>query len=214
MDKSSLDSNYANTGFNQRLGFGKKPAVVLIDPVQAYFTEGSPVYHPLFRPSLDASIRLVQAARKARVPVAITNMDVQRGGVGGGIFFEKLSHCLACFEPGNPLGEFPPELVIDSTDIIISKRYPSAFFGTGLASALTAMGVDTVLLCGVSTSGCVRASCVDAISHGFRPAVVRDAVGDRHPAVHEANLYDMNAKYADVIGEGEAMAYLKQVSLA
>jgi maleamate amidohydrolase len=212
VNKTTLDANYANTGFNVRLGFGKKPALLLIDLVQAYFVEGSPLYHPLFRPSLEASIRLKEAAQRARIPVAVTRVEVQKGGVGGGVFFEKIRQSLECFEPGNPLGDFPPGLKIDSADIVISKRYASAFFGTALAPALTTLGIDTVILGGVSTSGCVRASCVDAISYGFRPMVVREAVGDRHPDIQEANLYDMNAKYADVIGEAEATAYLNKVA--
>lgn len=212
MNKESLDANYASTGFNARLGFGKKPALLLIDLVQAYFVEGSPLYHPLFRESLEASIRLKAAAREARIPVAITRVEVQKGGVGGGVFFEKIRQNLLCFEPGNPLGDFPPALRTEPGDIVISKRYASAFFGTALAPALVTLGIDTVILCGVSTSGCVRASCVDAISYGFRPMVVREAVGDRHPDVQAANLYDMNAKYADVIGEAEALAYIKQVT--
>jgi maleamate amidohydrolase len=212
MNKASLDSNYANTGFNNRLGFGKKPALLLIDLVQAYFVEGAPLYHPLFSQSLETSIRLKAAAHQARIPVAVTRVEVQTGGVGGGVFFEKIRRSLLCFEPGNPLGDFPPALKIEPSDIVISKRYPSAFFGTALPAALTTLGVDTVILCGVSTSGCVRASCVDAISYGFRPMVVREGVGDRHPDVQEANLYDMNAKYADVISEAETLAYLNQVS--
>lgn len=211
MSNQSLDENYADTGFNERLGFGKRPALLMIDVVQAYFVEGSPLYHPLFAPSLASSLRLKQAARQADIPVALTRVEVQRGGVGGGVFFEKIRHSLLSFEPGNPLGDFPPGLSVDPKDILISKRYASAFFGTALAPALTTLGVDTVILCGVSTSGCVRASCVDAISHGFRPMVVREAVGDRHPAVQEANLYDMNAKYADVVSEAEALAYLASV---
>jgi maleamate amidohydrolase len=212
MDKTALDDNYANTGFNTRLGFGKKPALLLIDFVQAYFVEGSPLYHADFAPSLAAGIRLKKAAFQAGIPVALTRMEVQKGGVGGGVFFEKLQSTFSvCFEPGNPLGNFPPGLHVADSDIVISKRYASAFFATALAPALTAMGVDTVILCGVSTSGCVRASCVDAISHGFRPIVAREAVGDRHPAVHNANLYDMNAKYADVITEKEIMEYFKKL---
>jgi maleamate amidohydrolase len=211
MDKASLDANYANTGFNVRLGFGKKPALLMIDLVQAYFVEGSPLYHPLFKTSLDSSIRLKAAAHQASIPVAVTRVEVQKGGVGGGVFVEKAREGMLCFELGNPLGDFPSGLKIEPGDILISKRYPSVFFGTPLAPALTSIGVDTVIICGVSTSGCVRASCVDAMSYGFRPMVVREAVGDRHPDIQASNLYDMNAKYADVISEEEAMAYLKQV---
>jgi maleamate amidohydrolase len=92
---------------------------------------------------------------------------------------------------------------------VISKQYPSAFFGTSLASTLTSLGIDTVLLTGLTTSGCVRATCVDCMSHGFKTIVVREACGDRHAAPHEANLFDMNAKYADVLGEDEVLRYIE-----
>jgi maleamate amidohydrolase len=91
---------------------------------------------------------------------------------------------------------------------VITKQYASAFFGTSLASTLTALHVDTLLIAGVSTSGCVRASALDACQHGFVPLVVRDAVGDRHPAPHEANLFDLQAKYAEVISLAEVRRYL------
>ncbi|MFC0281111.1 isochorismatase family protein [Falsigemmobacter intermedius] len=90
----------------------------------------------------------------------------------------------------------------------ISKQHASAFFGTSLAPTLTSLGIDTVILSGVSTSGCIRASCVDANAHGFIPIIPREAVGDRHPAPHEANLFDMNAKYGDVVSEAETIDYL------
>jgi nicotinamidase-related amidase len=91
---------------------------------------------------------------------------------------------------------------------VVTKQYASAFFGTTLASQLKALGVDTVLIAGVSTSGCVRATAVDACQHGFVPLVVRDAVGDRHPGPHEANLFDLQAKYAEVVDLEAAAAYL------
>jgi nicotinamidase-related amidase len=94
---------------------------------------------------------------------------------------------------------------------VVTKQYASAFFGTSLASTLTALGVDTLLIAGVSTSGCVRASAVDACQHGFIPLVVREAVGDRHSAPHEANLFDLQAKYAEVVGLDQALQYLQRI---
>jgi maleamate amidohydrolase len=94
---------------------------------------------------------------------------------------------------------------------VISKQYASSFFGTHLAATLTAMGVDTLLISGLSTSGCVRATALDACQHGFLPFVVRDACGDRHPGPHEANLFDLQAKYAEVISEAQAIAHLKDL---
>jgi maleamate amidohydrolase len=95
---------------------------------------------------------------------------------------------------------------------VITKQYASAFFGTSLGSTLTALGVDTVIISGLSTSGCVRASAVDAVQHGFIPVVVREAVGDRDPAPHEANLFDLQAKYADVVSLAETQSYLESLT--
>lgn len=106
----------------------------------------------------------------------------------------------------SPLGDFPPALQPDPHDLVISKQYPSAFFGTTFASTLCCSGIDTLVITGYSTSGCVRATVLDAMQHGFVPMVVRDACADRHPAPHEANLFDMQAKYAEVISESEALA--------
>ncbi|HET8691446.1 MAG TPA: isochorismatase family protein, partial [Steroidobacteraceae bacterium] len=123
--------------------------------------------------------------------------------------FRKLP-ALASFERGRhpELAAFAQGLEPRPGEQVFTKQYASAFFGTGLAEALRALGVDTVLIAGVSTSGCVRASAVDACQHGFVPLVVREAVGDRHPAPHEANLFDLQAKYAEVISLEEAERYL------
>jgi len=129
-------------------------------------------------------------------------------GLDGGRFFEKAAP-LRYFVKGHPMAQWGPGLVPHDDELVIPKQYPSAFFATSLASTLTAMGVDSVFLTGLSTSGCVRASCVDAMSHGFKTAVIADACGDRHAAPHEANLFDMNAKYADVVSEAEAIAFLQ-----
>lgn len=203
-----LSNNYGSTGFSRRLGFGKKPVLLLIDLVEAYFREGTPLYHPNFAPALESSVRLHEAAKKAGIPVILTRVEYQRGGIDGGVFFEKCRLPLLCFEEGNPLGDFPPSLKVAPDDTIITKKYASSFFGTPLSPMLSAMGVDTVLMGGVSTSGCVRATAVDCCSSGFRPMVVREAVGDRHPEPHEANLFDINAKYGDVVSEAETLAYI------
>jgi maleamate amidohydrolase len=204
----SLDSNYSATGFSNRLGFGKKPALLVIDLVEAYFRDGSPLYHPDYEPVLRSALRIRDAAHKAKIPVIVTRIEFHKGGIDGGVFFLKARLPLLCFEAGNPLGDFPRGLKIGPDDVILTKKYPSAFFSSPLAAMLTARGIDTVLITGVSTSGCVRATAVDACSSGFRPMVVREAVGDRHPAPHEANLFDINAKYGDVVSEAETLEYL------
>ena len=207
----SLDSNYGSTGFQTRLGFGAKPAVIIIDLVEAYFREGSPLYHPRFQAALDGSLRVREAAHKASIPVIVTRVEFSEGGIDGGVFFQKAKVPLTCLVKGNPLGDFPPSLQIKPEDTVLTKQYPSSFFGTSLAATLTAQQIDTVLITGVSTSGCVRATAVDACSRGFRPMVIREAVADRHPDPHEANLFDIDAKYGDVVSEEEATNYIQSL---
>ncbi len=201
-----LMANYARA-YDRRVGFGTRPALLLIDFCQAYFDPDCDLYADV-EAELASALRIRAAARASKVPVILTNVVYQAGGVDGGRFFEKAPP-LKNFIQGNPMGAFGPGLMPHDDELVVSKQYPSAFFGTSLASTLTAMGVDSVLLTGLTTSGCVRASCVDAMSHGFKTAVIADACGDRHPAPHEANLFDMNAKYADVVSEAEAIAFLK-----
>ena len=191
---------------------GRRPALLVVDFVRAYLTQGSPLYAGV-EATRASCMTLLGAARKARIPVIHTNVVYERGGKDGGVFFRKLP-ALACFERGlHPeLAAFGEGLEPAEGETVISKQYASAFFGTSLASTLTSLGVDTVLIAGVSTSGCVRATAVDACQHGFIPLVVRDAVGDRHPAPHEANLYDLQAKYAEVISLEAAERYLADLT--
>jgi maleamate amidohydrolase len=203
---STLDLDYAQAGFGGRLAAGSKTALVVVDVVMAYLAPESPLYAGV-EDALAAMVRLVQAARRAGIPVIFTNMVIQPGGLDAGQFFRKVP-ALKAFEVGSAMGAFPPELQPLATELVVSKQYPSAFFGTSLASTLHAAGVDTVLLGGFSTSGCVRASALDALQHGFAPFVVRQACGDRDPAPHQANLFDMQAKIAEVIDEASALQML------
>ena len=135
---------------------------------------------------------------------AATNVEYEPGGISGGMFFKKVP-ALKAFEKGSPEGAFPPSLQPAEGELIITKQYPSAFFATHLASTLRAAGIDTVFITGFSTSGCVRASALDALCHGFAPFVVREACGDRDVRPHEQNLFDMQAKMAEVVSEREAI---------
>lgn len=206
---SSNDELLANykKAYDNRVGFGQRPALLLIDFCQAYFEPGNALYSEV-EDALESALRVRAAARAARVPVVLTNVAYHPSGIDGGRFFEKAMP-LKNFTCGNPMGAWGPGLAPFDDELVVSKQYPSAFFGTSLASTLTAAGIDSVILTGLTTSGCVRASCVDAMSHGFRTAVVAEACGDRHAAPHEANLFDMNAKYADVVSEAEVVAFLE-----
>jgi maleamate amidohydrolase len=204
-----LDANYARAGYHHRLDPGKKPALLVIDMVEAYFEPTSPLYAGVDA-ALASTLKLIDAARASGIPVIFTNVVITQGQFDGGIFARKVP-ALSCFAAGSPLGKWPKGLEPLPTDLIISKLYPSAFFGTALASTLTAAGIDTLILCGLTTSGCVRATCVDTMSYGFIPYVVVDACGDRAKGPHEANLFDMGAKYAEVVGESAALQYMASV---
>jgi maleamate amidohydrolase len=203
-----LSANYKKA-YDNRLGFGESPALILVDFVQAYFDESCALYAGV-EDALASALRIRELARAAGIPVIYTNVVYEEGGADGGVFFKKVP-VLENFIAGNPMGAWPSGLQPADDEIVISKQYPSAFFGTSLAVTLQDMDVDTLIITGVTTSGCIRASCVDALSNGFIPIVVADACGDRHEAPHEANLFDMNAKYADVVSESETIDYLQQV---
>jgi maleamate amidohydrolase len=204
-----LSANYKKA-YDTRLGFGKRPALILVDFVQAYFDETCALYAGV-EDALASALRVRDGARAAGLPVIYTNVTYQEDGADGGVFFRK-APVLKNFVSGNPMGGWPKTLQPDDGELVISKQYPSAFFGTSLASTLHAQGIDTLIITGVTTSGCVRATCVDAMSHGFIPIVVADACGDRHTGPHDANLFDMNAKYADVVAEADASEFLQQYS--
>ncbi len=190
---------------------GRRPALLVVDFVRAYLEPGSPLYAGV-EDARAAAVRLLAIARKAGIPVMHTNVAYEPGGADGGVFFRKLP-ALASFERGRhpELAAFAEGLEPRPGEPVVTKQYASAFFGTRLAEALRERGVDTLLIAGLSTSGCVRASTVDACQHGFVPLVVREAVGDRHPAPHEASLFDLQAKYAEVISLAEAERYLDSV---
>jgi maleamate amidohydrolase len=201
-----LTENYRGA-FDGSLGFGNAPALILVDFVEAYFAKDSALYAAV-EAELASALRIRDAARAAGIPVIYTNVVYQKNGADGGVFYSKVP-ALEAFVAGNPLGRWPEGLEPADDELVISKQYPSAFFGTSLAETLKAKGIDTLIITGVTTSGCVRATCVDAMSYGFIPIVVADACGDRHAAPHEANLFDMNAKYADVVDERTVIEYLE-----
>ena len=194
-------------GFDGELRPGKRPAVLAIDLMRAYFDPDSPLCLPS-RDCLSSGARVLAAARSHGVPVIHTRVELAPDGRDGGIFVRKVP-ALEHLYGGGPMSQLMPEVAPAEGELVITKQYASAFFGTSIASTLVSQGVDTVVLVGVSTSGCIRATGVDAIQHGFIPLVVRDAVADRTPETHDANLFDLQAKYAEVVDETTAVAYLE-----
>src|SRR5699024_4151537 len=197
-------------GFAGTLSPGRSPVVLAIDMMAAYFREDSQ-FCLTSRECLTAASRVIDAARQSGIPVIHTRVEFAADGCDGGLFVRKIPALMA-LAGGGELSQFMPEVAPAESELVIVKQYASAFCGTSLTSTLSAMGADTVVIIGVSTSGCIRATGVDACQLGIVPIIVRDAVGDRGPEPHEANLYDLQAKYAEVITEADAIAYLVERS--
>jgi maleamate amidohydrolase len=192
-----LQADYDKSGFGRALGFGTRQALLMVDFAHAYFAPDSPLFANSDATRIVAAGAL-DAARRAGMAVIHTRVEYDADGINGGVFYRKIA-ALAVFRAGSPLGNFAEGLAPRKGEQIITKQYASGFFGKPLAATLTSLGVDCVFIAGMSTSGCVRATAVDAIQHGFIPVVLADAVGDRNPAPHQASLFDLQAKYADVL---------------
>lgn len=197
------------TAFSGRVGWGERPALVVVDLVRAYTEPGGPFLLPDPGPAVRATAALVEAARSAGHPVVWTVVRYDRGLSDGGLFVRKVP-ALAAFADGADGGWGGLVLEPVPGEPVVAKQYASAFFATSLAGTLHTAGVDTVVVAGVSTSGCIRATATDALGHGFRPQVVRDACADRSPELHEQNLRDLDAKYADVTDLADALTHLRR----
>lgn len=208
---TDLSQDYTTAGFSHRLGWGTKPAVVVVDAVRAYSDPASSLYCETGPAAEEAMYELLSAAREGGHPIAYTAVAF-RPDMAEALHFVTKVPALRQLIAGSPFGGWSEPIAPSADDLVITKQYPSAFFGTTLASWLTVRQVDTVVVCGFSTSGCVRATALDALQNGFRPMVVRQACADRDERPHESNLFDLDAKYADVIDLAEAVAHLKASS--
>jgi len=200
-------------GFHGRAGFGQRPALVVVDVNVGFTDPASPLVCDLEDVVL-AIQQLLGETRKAGFPVVFTTVSYSEGDkVAARAFIDKIP-ALLTLEAGSRWVEIDPRIAPLPGEPVLNKLFASAFFGTPLAALLTAAGCDSVIVTGASTSGCVRATVVDALQHGFRPLVPREAVGDRNPDAHAANLYDMDTKYADVVSLAEVLEHLEEVGAA
>ena len=202
---SDLDI-YAKQGFGNRSGIGDRPALLIIDFVNGFNDPGQ-----FGGGNIGAAIArtktLLAAARKHGLPIAFTRVVYADDGADNGVFCIKAPGIKALTEAA-PASQIVPELAPRAGEYVLRKLQPSAFFGTNFASWLITQRADTVLITGCTTSGCVRASVIDSMSYNFRTVVVTDCVGDRALGPHEANLFDMGQKYADLMTGDEVMAHL------
>lgn len=215
---TDLLSNYSTSGFasaKRSVPFGTEPALLVIDVCNAYLTPGSPLYAPdRFHDALVSTNNLISRCREHGLPVIFTRVVYPNPESGGNWYKYKLPNALPCFDAGNELGDYPTGTQTcrpREGEIVIEKQFSSAFFGTSLASQLVAMKIDTLIICGYSTSGCVRATTTDAMQYGFNPYVVKDACGDRHAYPHDANLFDIQAKFGEVVSTDEITELMRRL---
>jgi nicotinamidase-related amidase len=191
-----------------RLGFGVRAAVVVVDFARGWTDRAASPMAGDFDAPVEACARLLDAARAAGAPVAFTIVAYDEDELDANLLLRKTPR-VRVLVTGSPLVEVDPRLAPREGELVLVKKHASAFFGTPLEAELRARGVDTILLAGCITSGCIRTTAADAAQLGFRPLVVREAVGDRDPAAHEAALAAIDALYGDVVALAEAVAHLE-----
>src|ERR1700733_2051392 len=199
---------YRAQGFGGQVGIGARPALCIVDFVNG-FVDPAIFGGGNIAEAVAKTVALLAAARARRLPGAFSRVVYGEDGSDDCAFVRKVP-ALASLTEHAPASQIVAQLAPKPDETILRKTQPSAFFGTGYAEQLRQRGVDTVIVAGCTTSGCVRATVVDAMSHDFRTIVARDCVGDRSVAAHDANLFDMEQKYADLMDANAMVARLRQ----
>ena len=198
---------FQQRGFGQKLGFGQRPALLIVDMAKA-FTNPAMTLGSNLDSQIEAIQALLRAAHDRDVPVIFSTVSYEDENLKDAGVFGMKQKGSSTLRAGTEGVQIDSRLEFRKSDSLLVKKYASCFFGTDLVSRLLVRQVDTLIITGCTTSGCVRASAVDACQIGFRPMVVREAVGDRSQAAHEQSLFDLNAKYADVVSLDETLHYL------
>lgn len=204
---SDTERMYTERGIGASVGFGSQPALVIVDMANA-FTQPSYRLGADLTSVVEANQRVIASFRSRGLPIVFTTTAYHKDMRDAGVFGRKIP-ALAELQIGSEAVEIDARLPQEPGDHLITKKYGSCFFMTNLASLLINDRVDTVVVTGVSTSGCVRATVIDACSYGFRTVVPVEAVGDRAEGPHWANLFDMDAKYADVVAVDDVVSALE-----
>ncbi len=201
---------FRQRGFGIKIGFGERPALMIIDMIKGFTDPSMPLGAPL-ESQIEAQRPLLELAHQRDIPVIFSTVIYEEEDIkDAGVWALKQSGART-LTAGSEAVKIDPRLGLQPKDIVLMKKYASCFYGTDLVARLNSRRIDTLIITGCTTSGCVRATAVDAVQNGFRPMVVREAVGDRSAAAHEQSLFDLNAKYADVVSLDETLQYLKTV---
>ena len=211
-DFSDARALYAKKGLGGRTGWGARPAVIVVDVTNGFTDPGSPVGADLAGVIAETN-RVLDVARKSGVPVIFTSIAYEDPDIEGGHWVRKIP-ALRVLRKGTPAVDVDVRLNRKKHEPVIYKCYTSSFFGTHLQALLQHLGVDTLVVCGTSTSGCIRATACDAVQLGFRCIVPETAVGDRAEAPHRANLFDIDSKYADVMPIRDVLEALQRIAAA
>lgn len=200
---------YERAGLGASVRLGSRPAVLVVDFSCGFTDPACPLGSDLTA-EVEATKRLLDAARARGLPVIFTTIGFEASLKDGGLWLQKVP-TLGDLQLGGRWVEIDPRLEPQDGETVIVKKGASAFFGTNLVAVLNTQRADGVILCGATTSGCIRATAIDLLQYGYPAIVPRECVGDRAEAPHEANLFDIQAKYADVVSLDEALAYVESV---
>jgi maleamate amidohydrolase len=203
---------YEQAGMGASFTWGARPAVLVVDLSLGFTDPACPLGADLSS-EVVATRRLLDESRRLQLPIIFTTVAFQNGLADAGIWLQKIP-AAECLVLGSRWVEIDPRLARRDDEPVLVKKAPSAFFGTNLTAILNSQRVDTVVLCGATTSGCIRATAVDLLQHGYPTLVPRECVGDRAREPHAANLFDIQAKYADVVSLDQALAYLAEAATA
>ena len=202
--------DYQRKGFAERSGYGTRPCLLIVDFINGFTDPASPLGGD-FSTQLAVTNRLLEAFRRAALPIVYTTVAYEPDYRDAGLFIKKIPS-LSILVKGSAAVEIDDRIRPRTGEYIAEKKFASSFFGTNLDTYLRSHGVDTVIMTGCTTSGCIRASAIDSLQYGYHTIVVRDGVGDRADGPHEANLFDIDAKYGDVVPVQEALDYLRSLS--
>jgi len=198
--------DYRRKGLANRMGFGQHPVLLIVDFINGFTDPSTPLGGDLTK-EMARTAELMNRFRAVHLPVVFTTIAYEPDLRDAGMWIKKVP-ALHILKRGTRMVEIDARVQPHSGERIVEKKFASAFFGTDLHNYLSGLGIDTIVMTGCTTSGCIRASAIDAIQYGYHCAVVRDAVGDRASGPHESNLFDIDAKYGDVVSSAQATDYL------
>jgi nicotinamidase-related amidase len=201
---------FRQRGFGIKIGFGERPALMIIDMINGFTDSRMPLGANLDT-QIAAQKPLLDVAHERGIPCFFSTVVYEEAGIKDAGIWALKQKGAQTLTAGSNAVKVDDRLGMGPNDILLAKKYASCFFGTDLVARLNSRRIDTLILVGCTTSGCVRATAVDALQNGYRPMVVREAVGDRSVAAHDQSLFDLNAKYADVVSLDETLQYLKTV---